>query len=352
MTELDLILDALGRLRPGGTPAVLATLMKVAGSAYRGPGARMAVLPDGTTVGAISGGCLEKDVVAHAERVRQSGQPLAVSYDLTTDDDMPWGLNMGCAAKLDVFLEPVPTGRAPEHLVFVLDQVARREPAVVATLFRAPAGVPARVGARLLVRGDGHVTGDVGGGDLGGSVKTDALRVLREERSDAVAYRLPEGEAEVLIEYVPCPIALVICGAGNDAGPLAELGARLGWQVRAVGKDDPLGPLDERTAAVIMTHNYARDLELLGRLLPSEARFVGLLGPRARTERLLADLAARGATPNTVELLRLHAPVGLDIGAETPEEIALAIAAEIRATLAGRSGGRLSDRKGPIHDRR
>jgi xanthine/CO dehydrogenase XdhC/CoxF family maturation factor len=351
VTELRDIAAAIARATAGGT-AVLATLMKVAGSAYRGPGARMAVLPDGATVGAISGGCLEKDVAAHAERVRQSGQPLAVSYDLTTDDDMPWGLNMGCAAKLDVFLEPVPAGRAPEHLAFVLEQLALREPAVVATLFRSPAGDAARAGARLRVRSDGHMIGEIGGGDLGGSVRTDALRVLREERSDAVTYRLPEGEAEVLVEYFACPMALVACGGGTDTAPLAALGAQLGWQVRTVGKDDPLGALDERTAAVIMTHNYARDLELLAQLLPSRARFVGVLGPRARTDRLLADLAARGDAPDAVQLLRLHGPVGLDIGAETPEEIALAIAAEIRATLAGRAGGRLRDRKGPIHDRR
>jgi xanthine/CO dehydrogenase XdhC/CoxF family maturation factor len=352
MKELADIAAAVARYAPGGT-AVLATLMKVAGSAYRGPGARMVVLPDDSTVGAISGGCLEKDVVAYAERVRRDGKCLAVAYDLTSDDDLPWGLNMGCAARLDVFLESFPTGRVPEPLAFVLDQLAQREPAVVATLFRAPASGPP-LGARLMATSDGTMTGDIGSGDLAGSVRTDALRVLREARSDAMVYPIPAGEVEVLVEYVPCPVALVICGAGGDATPLARLASSLGWQARCLGKEDELDPgsFDDRTAVVIMTHNYGRDLELLGQAIRSRARYVGVLGPRGRTERLLADIGARGTTPTAVELLRLHAPIGLDIGAETPEEIALAIAAEIRSTLGDRPGGKLRERKGPIHDRR
>ncbi|MBI1723322.1 MAG: XdhC family protein [Gemmatimonadetes bacterium] len=352
MTELQTVIAAIERAGAGGKPAVLATLMKVAGSAYRGPGARMAVLPDGTTVGAISGGCLEKDVAAHAEKVQASGEAIAVTYDLTENDDAPWGLGMGCAAKLDVLLEPARPGRAPAHLAFMEGAMRDRAPAAVATLFRAPKGSGHAVGARLLLRTDGDAAGDLCGGDLGGSVLTDAERVLREERSDAVEYPTADGPAEVLIEYVPRPIALVACGDGNDTAPLAELGAAMGWQVRVVKKDDPLGALDDRTAAVVMTHNYPRDLILLETLLASHARYVGLLGPKARTQRLLDELKGRGEEPNLVQLAKLHAPVGLDIGAETPGEIALSIAGEIRAVLGGRAGGMLRERKGPIHDRR
>jgi xanthine/CO dehydrogenase XdhC/CoxF family maturation factor len=199
---------------------------------------------------------------------------------------------------------------------------------------------------------DAPVTGALADGPLGGQVKADAQRVMDEERSDVVAYQVEGGEALVLHEFLPRPIQLLLCGEGNDVEPLARLGAELGWQVVTAGKDAALPATDDRTAAVVMTHNYARDLALLGQLLPSRAGYVGLLGPKSRTERLLKDVERHGAAPNVVALQRLHAPVGLDIGAETPEEVALAIAAEIRAQMAGRGGGKLKERKGPIHERR
>jgi xanthine dehydrogenase accessory factor len=278
VTELEALAAALAA-HPG---SVLATLVEVDGSAYRGAGARMVIHPDGTTFGAISGGCLEKDLLAHAEQVRAGRTAKTVTWDLTRDDDAPWGLNMGCNAKLAVLLEPCEG--APAWLLAAVAAERRREEIVLATSF-SPA------------------------------------------------------------ERIPRPIALVVCGEGADAAPLERLGETLGWQVRRVGKDDALEPLDDRTAAVVMTHNYARDLVLLGALLASPVRYVGVLGPRSRTERLLQDLGLPDEE-------RLHAPVGLDLGAETPAEVALAIAAEVRAAFAGRPGGALRGRRGPIHDRR
>ena len=352
--ELERSAAALSAPRTGGVP-VLVTLMSVAGSAYRGPGARMVVLGNDTTVGAISGGCLEKDVVAHAAKARAAGGPLAVSYDLTGDDDAPWGLNMGCNAKLDVLLEPCPQG-VPAWLRQALDALTARAPVVIATLFGgtgAPGHRGPEVGARaMMVGNDAPLGGGLADGPLGGRIRADAQRVMDEERSDVVGYPAEGGEALVLHEFLPRPIRLVICGEGNDVAPLARLGAELGWQVVTLGKNDALPPADDRTAAVVMSHNYARDLALLGQLLPGRAGYVGLLGPRSRTERLLADLKQNGTPPNVIALQRLHGPVGLDIGAETPEEVALAIAAEIRAQMAGRGGGKLKERKGPIHERR
>jgi len=204
----------------------------------------------------------------------------------------------------------------------------------------------------VMVGNDAPLGGGLADGPLGGRIRADAQRVMDEERSDVVGYPAEGGEALVLHEFLPRPIRLVICGEGNDVAPLARLGAELGWQVVTLGKNDALPPADDRTAAVVMSHNYARDLALLGQLLPGRAGYVGLLGPRSRTERLLADLKQNGTPPNVIALQRLHGPVGLDIGAETPEEVALAIAAEIRAQMAGRGGGKLKERKGPIHERR
>ena len=349
MTELETIAAALGNT--GGGVAVLATLMQVDGSAYRGPGARMVVLPGGRTVGAISGGCLEKDIEAHAEAVRRSRLPKAVTYDLARDDDSPWGLNMGCNARLDVLLEPCEG--IPEHLAVAVDAERRRDGAVIATCFLAPEGSTS-VGSRLVLLDEvASATGALAGdGALGGAVRTDAHRVMREERSDVVTYGQGAEAVQVFFEFIARPIALVLCGEGSDVAPLMDLAASLGWQPRRVAKDDPLTPLDTRTAAVVMTHNYGRDLELLGALLASRVRYIGVLGPRRRTDRLLADLTAAGRGPSALDANRLHAPVGLDLGAETPAEIALSIAAEVRAVFSGRKGGALRDRQGAIHDRR
>jgi xanthine dehydrogenase accessory factor len=309
VTELESLLSALAN---SGGGAVLATLVRVDGSAYRGPGARMLVRSDGTSVGAISGGCLEKDVAAHAEQVRSAAKPRLVTYDLTAEDDKPWGLGMGCNAVLDVLLEPC--RGVPDWLSALAKAESARQTVVLTT--------------------------SISGAKLGD-------RALREAKNG----ERTRAEGGVLHEVLQPPIALVVCGDGPDTIPLLALAGPLGWHVRSVRKEEQLGSLDLRTAAIVMTHNYDRDLDLLGRLLISEAGYVGVLGPRTRTERLLADLGTRGAKPTTAQLARLHAPVGLDIGAETPNEIALAVTAEVQAAFAARAGGPLQGRKGPIHDR-
>ncbi len=333
MTELDRLAAALAAAAEGGGVPVLVTLVRVAGSAYRGPGARMVVLPDGGTAGAISGGCLEKDAVAHAETVRAAGEARTITFDLTRDDDKPWGLGMGCRAVLDVLFEPCPGG-APAWLSEVRAAHDARHDVVIVTSFAAAGVSP---GARAVIGGPGGPHGAAPP-----AVLARAAEVLRTRRSAC--------EEGTLFEFAPRPIALVVFGDGADTAPLLRLGETLGWRSRAVRKDEDPGHFDERTAAVLMTHNYPRDLDLLHALLPTPAGYVGVLGPRARTERLLAELAARGPSPQRADA-RLHSPVGLDIGAETPEEIALAIAAEITATFAGRTGGPLQVRRGPIHDR-
>jgi xanthine dehydrogenase accessory factor len=312
VTELERLAAALDAAVGGGVP-VLATLTSVEGSAYRGPGARMVVAPDGAQCGAISGGCLEKDIVAHAEAARKAGVPRLAHWDLARDDDAPWGLDMGCAARLAVLLEPCPAG-APRWLRAVLARHGAREAAVVVVDER---------GSRFEA------------GEPGASAARRARRAVLE--------------AGVLYDYLAPPPLLAICGDGPDTAPLIALGAALGWRVVHVGREDALPPLDALTAVVVMSHNFTRDLALLGAAMRSGAAYVGVLGPRRRTERLLGELGEVSRDASALE--RLAAPVGLDLGAESPEEIALAVLAEIRAVLAGRPGGRLRERRGPIHER-
>jgi xanthine dehydrogenase accessory factor len=349
MKELQEIVSALERAT-SGEPAVLATLMRVAGSAYSGPGARLLVMPDSTIAGSLGAGCFERDLVGHAGRVRATATPEMVTYDLTVDDDKPWGLGMGCRGKLDLLLEPAPPGRLPEHLAFVVEAGRLRQAAAVATLFRPGGDAAPAIGERAMVRADGHEAGRLLGGPLGTKAREDARRALAERRTLLCAHRAGGGRAEVLVEYVAPPIALFVCD-GRDAGPLSRLAGELGWQVTVVKGDRLPAALDDRSAAIVMSHNYERDLALLAALLPSPARYIGILGSRTRTRELLADLAKRGPKPTKAQLGRLRAPVGLDLGGEAPSEVALSIVAEIQAVFAGRRGGALRDRKGPIHDR-
>lgn len=177
---------------------------------------------------------------------------------------------------------------------------------------------------------------------------------------------------EVFIECILPSVPLVVFGGGHDAAPLVRFAKELGWHVTLVDHRTVTStreqfatadeiivarpesaalrvPIDSRTVAVVMTHNYSHDLQLLEFLLRSSASYVGVLGPRARTDELLQDLANNGVAPGAQALERLYAPVGVDIGAETPEEIALSIIAEIRAAMAGRTGGLLRDQEGSIH---
>ncbi len=351
MSEVSDLCAAVEAAPPAKGAPVLATLVKVAGSAYSGPGARLLMFPDGAMAGALGAVCFEQDLAARAERLRASGAREVATYDLRKDDARPWGLGMGCHGKLDLLLEPVAPGHAPSHLAFLRDAARDRQAAVVATLFRGGDGD--QVGARLLLRADGAAAGDLAEGPFGSAVRARARAALKARRTRLVTFAAPTGRVEVLLEYVPPPIALVVCGGGRDTGPLARIGAELGWQVTVIARDEVPAHLDERMAALVMTHNYERDLLLLRTFLTSPAPYVGLLGARDRARRLVHDLASRRDRPRVTarQLSRLHAPVGLDIGSETPAEVALAIVAEVQATFAGRRGGPLTTRKGRIHDR-
>ena len=351
MNELLEVITALEGTAGASGPAVLATLVKVEGSAYSGPGARMAVLPDSSIAGTFGAGCFEQDLVGHAERLRSSGAPALVSYDLAADDDKPWGLGMGCHGKLDLLLEPVPPGKVPEHLAILRLAARARHRVAVATLFRTGGDPALHLGDRLLLRADGATAGALPKTPIGAAVLAEAKVALAERRARFLRSPGPQGEVEVLIEVVEPPLSLVVAGSGRDTGPLVRIGQELGWDVRVLGKDDPPPALDDRCAAVVMSHNYERDVALLASLLASPCRYVGVLGGHVRIRRLLDELARRGTPATPAQLGRLRAPVGLDLGAETPSEVALSIAAEVLSVFAGRGGGALRERKGPIHDR-
>jgi xanthine/CO dehydrogenase XdhC/CoxF family maturation factor len=347
----------------------LATLVTVEGSTYRRPGARMLILPDGRRIGALSGGCLEADVAERARQLRGTGDAALLVYDAHTGFDMV--LEMGCEGGAGILVEPASRPGPPRALRFLSECVRLRRKGAIATVFRVEGAVDAAIGDGLTYS-SGVTTGAIADAALAAAVAADLASAAAAERSLVKTYRLPDGSATVLVEAVLPPLALMVCGAGPDSVPLARLAGDLGWQVTVVdhrpafassdrfpasvavvhasaGSTGAVPGPDARTAVVIMSHNYDTDRAWLGQFLPSAASYVGLLGPRRRADRLLADLRNSGPDIGDERLVRLYNPAGLDIGAETPEEIALAILAEIQAAFTHHPGAPLRQRNGPIH---
>ena len=370
--ELRAVIEASGRMRRQGTPAALATVVCVEGSAYRRPGARMVVGEDGRTVGSLSGGCLERDVCERAARVMARGRPELAVYDTGSEGDIVWGTGTGCNGRVQVLIEPSDTPGPSQQIDFLEACRARSEPGVLVTVFRVHGAAGPRPGSRLMVDARGEIVGGTEVSALAHLVLGDAREALAAATTRVRKYALGNsGHLEVLLEVIEPPVSLVIFGAGADAVPVVDLARTLGWRTTVVDtssrpdsqqrftcadairccrpEDADSIPLSSRDVALLMTHNYLHDVELLKQLLRSPVRYIGCLGPRRRTERLLSDLAAE-VTPDELQTRRLFAPVGLDIGAEHPEEIALSIVAEVCATLRERCGGSLRDRARPIHE--
>jgi xanthine/CO dehydrogenase XdhC/CoxF family maturation factor len=369
VSEIGDVLAAIESLNAKGERMALATIVAVRGSTYRRPGARLLVPEDGTPVGNLSGGCLEGDVADMARVVMEEGRARLAGWDLTADDDAVWGLGLGCNGAIEVFIEPAE--KAAEVAGALRAALEEERPISVVTALESTLdGV--EPGARIVVRPDGSSDGSLGDPATDAAAVEAALARLREERSEVRT--LVEG-VRAFVEVLDPPIRLVVCGAGHDAIPLVRAASVLGWNVtvvddrpafltedrfpgatRFVTVDDPAGAakavgVDERAFAVVMTHNFLRDKEYVRSLLGSPAGYLGMLGPSARTERMLMELRDEGVEVDEDRRRRIFGPAGLDLGGEGPEEIAQAILAEIVAVKRRRGGGFLRDRPGPIHDR-
>ncbi len=369
MSEIGEVLAAIEALSAKGKRMALATIVAVRGSTYRRPGARLLVPEEGTPVGNISGGCLEGDVADMARLVMDEGQARLAGWDLTADDDAVWGLGLGCNGAIDVFIEPAE--KAAEVAGMLRTALEEERPISVVTVVES-SSADVEAGARLVVKPDGTSDGSLGDATVDAAAVQAAVARLREERSEVRT--LVEG-VRAFVEVLDPPLRLLACGAGHDAIPLVRVASVLGWNVTVaddrpafltrarfpeaagfVALDDPgdaakAADVDERTFAVVMTHNFLRDKEYVRSLLGSPAAYIGLLGPGARSERLFMELREEGVEIGETERERIHGPAGLDLGGEGPEEIAQAIVAEIVAVKRRRAGGFLRDRPGPIHDR-
>jgi xanthine dehydrogenase accessory factor len=285
-------------------PWALATLVRTHGSTYRQPGARLLVAPDGATTGVLSGGCLEEEVARHGLEVMASGESRLVAFDTRK--------LYGCDGRLEIFIERIEAaGTEGNFLTEIAAKMERRGICRTRTDFAA----------------------------------NGASELLPDK---ALVIERPG----VFVQTIPLPVRLLLFGNGPEIAPLRWFAAGLGWSVIDHVHPDELPAdfePDSQTAAVVMTHKFGRDLAALDRLLPLRLRYLGLLGPKRRHGELLARFQEfRELDPEW--LAALHSPAGLDIGSESPEEIALSIVSEVAAVLAKRNGGLLRERAQAIHE--
>lgn len=382
MNEVRALVEAFDGANMRGEQCALATVVSVEGSSYRRPGARMLICQDGASTGTISAGCLESDVIEHAKRVIKAGKAVLVEYDTaSTSDEMAWGLGLGCNGIVRVLVEPLVSGSLyVEALRRSNEAHAGASPLTVATVYQhtpsgsAPAATRVAIGARLFIDEGGEAGRENLGDEAASLIESDVRMTARAESVHTRVYEVAGGSLKVFLETLLPPVQLIVFGAGHDALPVVELARGLGWQTEVVdpqarpvsrsrfamadrvtlARPGDVGAqvnITRRTLTLLMSHNYSHDLELLKFLLASPARYIGVMGPRKRTERMLSELAANEETSRLEEagLARLYSPAGLDIGANAPAEIALSIVAEMRAVLDGRRGRMLRERRGAIH---
>ena len=373
MKEIRDIIHSFELANHAGKRTALATVVQVEGSSYRRPGARMLITEDGQLTGAISGGCLEGDALRRALLAIHQQQNKLVTYDTTDEEDARFGVQLGCNGIVYILFEPIDP-LDPTNPIRLLERVVeRRRHSALVTLFSMNRSAVWQPGTCFLSLGEDLVhTPSVA--PLKPNLWEDCRQVLADQSSAIKTYNTGAGPLSALIEFIRPPVALIIAGAGNDAMPLVGMAATMGWEITVVdgrpghantqrfpkankiivAKPERVRPqleIDSQTAIVLMTHNYNYDLALLRQLLaePTDCLYIGSLGPRKKLERMLDEMEREGISFGPDQQEKIFGPTGLDIGSETAEEIALAIMAEVKAVLSGKTAQPLRERKEPIH---
>ncbi len=324
MSDARSILKLYDHARANDLPVVLATVVRTFGSTYRKPGARMMLCADGSRVGVVSGGCLEGDVTRRAWYLKAAGERELIRYDTGSGDDATYEFGLGCRGVVDIVVERLDPAKDPDVIRFLRDSVEHRQ---------------------------SHVL---------------QIDLASLPRANAEPIELAD---PMYVERINPPTQLIVFGSGADAPPLVTIAEQLGWSVAVIDCKLSLTRVndgtrylgasttrwtdsihvDPQTACVLMTHRMMDDAKYFEEVLKTNCGYVGCLGPASRTEALIDELALAGVTLADGDRNRIHAPVGLDLGAERPQEIALSIVAEIAAAMNGGTGGSLRSRDGSIH---
>ncbi len=372
MKEIEDIIKSYKQALQKGRQVALATVVHVEGSSYRRPGARMLVTDEGQLTGAISGGCLEGDALRKALLAISQQQNKLVVYNTMDEDDQQLGIQLGCNGIVYILFEPIDNTKE-NHPVALLENVLKQSTdSVLVTLFDIENISVTQYGTCMLFTADKKY-GSINAIAID-EIELDVETVFKTQSTIFTKYFYQKNKTiSAMVELIKPPVQLVIAGAGNDVFPVMEMAGMLGWKVTIVdGRKTHANSfrfpdakkiliakppallqsiiIDEQTVVVIMSHNYNYDLGMLQQLIKTNCKYIGVLGPRKKLEKMFQELEDEGMEITAPDKEKIYGPVGLDIGAETSEEIALAIIAEIKAVLSKKDAGLLKNKKGFIHD--
>ena len=373
MKEIRAIIDTYNSINKDKTKAALATVVRVEGSSYRRTGARMLVMDDGLWVGGISGGCLEGDALKRARFAIARSESTLITYDTTEDDEHQIGVGLGCNGIIDVLFTPLNYGDNKNPVEILKSCMESRRKTHILVMITGLKNISFdNLKSGDVIEYDGFESlYNIQDEKLKFSVNQAIENQIIIGKSAPVKLAIEQaGRMEIFIEILPPEIHLVLMGNQYDVYPLTRLVKEMGWRVTIVANplkvnskissiaDEIVLPenftdilFDSHTAIVLMSHDYKTDKYNLPKALKTDSPFIGMLGPKVRSEKIFTELAAEGLVISEKDFERIHAPVGLDIGAVSPEEIALSLIAEVRASFSNREGNFLRLRQSTIHER-
>jgi len=374
MKEIREIINAYNKAKKNEKRLALATLVHLNGSSYRRPGARMIVDEEGQLTGAISGGCLEGDALRKAIFCIHTQVPKLVVYDTSDEEDATIGIQLGCSGIIQVLFEPIDETDPLNPIELLKKAIQKRQNTVLVTLYAPQIKKGDTVGTSILLEDSGEFHNNSSFQFVPETLMQDIKDTLTVKKSSFKNYQQNDNTFNAFLSFISPPISLVIVGAGNDAIPLQSIAETLGWEVTIVDGRNTYAkverfssacqiivskpekvlqqiPIDEKTVFVLMTHNYNYDYAILKALLGKNIPYIGALGPKKKLDNMITDLKAENIFLNERQTNILYGPVGLEIGAETPAEIALSITAEVMSVMNNKKGGSLRNLVTEIHPR-
>ena len=369
MHELEAVITANETSIRKGETTFLATIVNTFGSTYRQKGTKMLIAQTGEMVGTLSGGCVENDIFQHTKQI--SNEPILINYDATSEEDLIWGFGLGCNGAVQILLEKLDRFNTLSPINLISQCLKSKKSGVIATIFNfdLEGTIDVKIGSRFILYPDDTTNTDIQDPDLKKAIAFDTITAKNTQHSTVNKYQLPSGSVEVFIEVIQPPTSLMVFGAGRDALPVVELAKAIGWEVTVIdcrAQEETYQrftsadkiiltrreiisqqiSVDENTVAVVMTHNYFDDRDIIKFLLSTPTPYLGIMGSKNRIDKIMQEL-----NPTKTQLEKLYGPIGLDIGANTPAEIATAIVAEIQAVLNKRNAGFLKYRSQSLHQR-
>lgn len=373
MKEIKAIISAYDEIDKTTVRAALATVVRVEGSSYRRTGARMLVMDNGIWVGGISGGCLEGDALKRARSAITKSAASLVTYDTTEDDAHQIGVGLGCNGIIDVLFMPLDyqNKNNPVEVLKTYVLQANRQTYVLITVTGLQGKWDNIKEGEAIQYQEPKDLKIFGNHELEKQLEEEISQQIKKNKSELQYFKLADGKSlSAFVELLFPEIHLILMGHQYDVYPLARLIKEIGWRATIVSNplkvnsqigntvDKVCGEeqfkeivIDKYTAILLMSHDYKTDKINLPKALSSEASYVGMLGPRVRAEKIFRELKEEGKPVSDKDKERIYAPAGLDIGALSPEEIALSLIAEIRAVFSKREGGFLRLRQTTIHER-